>query len=1054
MKFILSGNLFSMVSFVIFRNLGNTLSLSLRAFQMVFFNNPAPMQTSKKLPFFFLLFCMLLSAVPAFSQRTPAYSGRFQELKNAFELLEKSNFRAASEEFDRFVSAANPELRETACFYRALCREYLHQPDALEQLMDFNRQFPGSAYEPRIWLQAGHHHFRNKKWEASLESYGKTETGILDYADRAEADYRCGISAFQLQQYDRARVFFRKSKTANHPHAPASAYYCAWLNFRDNQLDEALKDLDQAINSVEFRSSIPVLRVGILYKKRSYAEAAAYAESAFRDTAKIANPEELHMVTGECWFSLGDFEKAATHFEQYSKSIKSNMPRPLQFQMAFAAYKTNQTDRAITGFRQVAAKLDTLKGKQDTLGQLGSYYLGNCYLKKDLRQFALNAFDVASSLEADRKIQEDAWFQAGKICYDLEKYSEAVDVLKDFCDAFPRSSFLPEANELIGEALMNTRDYEAALQYMEKNKVKSERLTIAYQRAAYQQGTILFNDANYAKAAELFQLSLKNPSDKETRVAAQFWYAESLKRQRQYGKAAQEFAGCLKNDDLPDSPYRQKAHYGLGYAQMNQKEYAKALASFRDCIQECEKSGHRQELPDAQLRVADCLYAAKDYQAALKAYDKAMDLRNPEMDYIFFQKGTIYSLLKDFDNARSNFSILTEKYPKSALYDQAVYQKAQMDFEAGNYQAAIRGFGSIIENMESSAVIPFCYLNRGIAASNLKEFQVAARDFKHILDAFPSHSTANSAILGLQEALVQTGEVEQLNDYIAKYKRANPESDALESIEFETCKALYNNQKYDKAIVGFQEYLKNYGTSGFAPEARFYLAESIYRGGNRPEALSIYREIVNQGKSNWYIRSSFRMAELEYASANFRTAASLYLSLLDGVVKSNKDVNNASLGLIECQYQLGRYDSVSLLCNELLKKENLAADVSNKVSLYAAKVYVGKGEYEKAIDELLNTVNNAQDINGAEAQYLVGEVFYKQGKNNESLSALFELKSRFAAYPKWYNKGFLLMADNYVAMKEIFQAQATLKSIIENAKDKETVAGAKSRLAALKTEEM
>jgi predicted negative regulator of RcsB-dependent stress response len=136
----------------------------------------------------------------------------------------------------------------------------------------------------------------------------------------------------------------------------------------------------------------------------------------------------------------------------------------------------------------------------------------------------------------------------------------------------------------------------------------------------------------------------------------------------------------------------------------------------------------------------------------------------------------------------------------------------------------------------------------------------------------------------------------------------------------------------------------------------------------------------------------------------------------------------------------------------LLKKENLSPDVFNKASLYSAKVLVGKGEYEKALDELLNTVNNAQDINGAEAQFLVAEVFYKQKKFNESLAALFDLKSRFATYPKWYNKGFLLMADNYVAQKEYFQAQATLNSIIENAKDKETVTGAKSRLAALKAE--
>ena len=1012
------------------------------------------MRSPKSISKFFSLAAGLIFCHSAFSQKTLSTRSDFPELKDAFQLLEKGNVRAALGEFRSFAGKGSGDLRQTACFYEAYCCEVLHQPDAEDKLLDFNRAYPASQYESRTWLNLGRHHFRIKKWESALEYFGKTEDGKLDYQDRAEADYKTGVAAFQLQQYDRARVAFRKARGGNHSWAPSAAYYCAFLNLKDNQLDEALSDLDQAGKSAEFKPSIPVLRAGILYKKRSFAEAAAFAEASFRDTAKISNPEELHLIAGESWFNLRDYEKAASHFELYSKTIRSNMPRPLQFRMAFSAYKTGQSDRAITGFRQVAARLDTAKGKQDSLGQAGSYYLGICYLKKEQKQFALNAFDVASSLTADARIQEDAWFQAGKISYDLEKFAEAIDILKDFTQAFPQSGYLSEANELIGEGLLNTQDFEAALQYMEKNRVKSERLTLAYQRAAYQRGTVLFNDGNPGKAAEMFLLSLKYPSDKETQLAAQFWLAESYLRERQYGKAAQEYAQTLRTEGPGVSTFKGKSFYGLGYAHFNQKEYSKALGNFRDCVQEAEKSGQRQDLADAQLRLADCLYATKDYPAALRAYDKAMDARTSEMDYAFYQKGVVYSSLKDFENARTNFSVVVEKYPKSRLYDQAVYQKAQMDFEAGNFQSAIKGYGSIIDQMEGSPVIPYCYLNRAISASNLKEFQVAAKDFKHILDAYPSHPAANSAILGLQEALVQTGEVDQLNEYIGKYKKANPESDALESIEFETCKALYNNQKYEKAISGFQEYLKSYSTSSFVPEARFYLAESMYRGGSKAESLPLYKEILSQGRSNWFIRASFRVAELEFSSGNYRASSDRYLNLLNGVARSNKDINNASLGLIESQFQLGRFDTVSLLCSELLKKENLAVDVSNKASLYAAKVFVGKGEYEKAIDELLTTVNNAQDINGAEAQYLVGEVFYKQQKYNESLAALFELKSRFAAYPKWYNKGFLLMADNYVAMKETFQAQATLKSIIENAKDKETVAGAKARLASLKTEDL
>jgi TolA-binding protein len=1012
------------------------------------------MHSLKSIPEIIFLVLLLAAGSPAYAQRTLSNASDFPVLKDAFELMEKGNIRGASEAFSRYSASADNDLRQAALFYQAYCSELLHQPDAENQFLAFQQRFPESVFEGRVWLNLGRHHFRVKKWEAALESFGKSENHPLLESDRAEADFKTGVAAFQLKQYDRARVAFRKARSGTHSYAASAAFYCAFLNIRDNQLDEALSDLNLAEKSAEYRPGIPVLRAGVLYRKRSFSETAAYAEACFKDTVKFSNPEELHMLAAESWFNLRDYEKASGHYDLYSKSIKSNMPRPLQYRMAFSAYKTNQTDRAISGFRQVAARLDTAKGKLDTLGQAGSYYLGVCYLKKDLKQFALNAFDVASSMEADRQIQEDAWFQAGKISYDLEKYAEAIDILKDFTASFPKSNYLQEANELIGEGLLNTQDFEAAMKYMEKNRIKSERISLAYQRAAYQRGTVFFNDGNPGKAIEMFQLSLKYPSDKETQQAAQFWLAESYQRERQYQKAEQEYSIFLRMDGISASQLKQKALYGLAYTHFNQKEYSRALGNFRDCIQECEKSGQKRDLPDAQLRLADCLYTTKDYASALKAYDKGIDIRTPEMDYAFYQKGLVYAALKDYENARTNFSVVVEKYPKSGLFDQAVYQKAQMDFEAGNYQSAIRGYTGIIEKMEGSPVIPYCYLNRGISASNLKEFQVAAKDFKHILDAYPVHPAANSAILGLQEALVQTGEVDQLNDYIGKYKKANPESDALESIEFETCKALYNNQKYDKAIAGFQDYLQNYGSSGFAPEARFFLAESIYRGGNKQDALAIYKEILGQGKSNWYIRANFRVAELEFASGNYRAASDRYLNLLAGIARSNKDVNNATLGLVESQFQLGRFDTVSLLCADLLKKENLAIDVANKASLYAAKVFVGKGEYEKAIDELLNTVNNAQDINGAEAQYLVGEVLFKQAKYNESLAALFELKSRFSAYPKWYNKGFLLMADNYVAMKEIFQAQATLKSIIENAKDKETVAGAKARLAALKSEDL
>ena len=991
----------------------------------------------------------------AFAQRTLSIHSSDPKLKSALDLMERRNFQASIIEFQNYLqSAVSPSNGnvELANFYVAHCALNLSHPDAEEQLLKFNKNFPNSIYESRSYFDLGSYYFKIKKWETSVQYFTKISKDGLEDDLQIEADYKTGVACFQLQQFDRSKSYFQKIKNRNHPYKGSAAYYTAYLNYKDGLLDDALSDLDLAATTPDFKSSIPVLKASILYKKKSYDAVIELGNSTFKDTARVSNPEELHLLVGESYFNKKEYKLAAEHFDKYSKSSKGNIGRPLQFRIAFTYFKTDQTDKAIAGFRQVAARIDTAKNKLDSVGQFSSYFLGVCYLKKDQKQFALNAFDQASMLNADAKIQEVSWFNAGKISYDLEKYGDAVEILKDFLENYPKSEYVNEANELVGEGLLNSNDFEAALAYMEKTKIKSERLSFAYQRAAYQRGTTFFNDGNTLKAVELFNQSLKYPGDRETLAATHFWLGESYSKDRQFSKAVFEYNSVLKIESSAATAYFSKSKYGLGYALFNLKEYAKALGSFKDFISDSEKSAQRYNLPDAYLRYADCLYATKDYTGALRNYDKAMDAKTSEMDYAFYQKGVVYAVLKDFENARTNFSVVVEKYSRSRLFDEALFQKAQMDFESTNYQAAIRGYSNIVETMPESSVIPFCYLNRGISASNLKEYPAAISDFKKILDTYPNHSTANSAILGLQEALVQTGEVDQLSDYIGKYKRANPESDALESIEFETCKALYNSQKYPKAISGFQEYLKNYGTSSFVTEAKFYLAESQYRGGSKPEALTLYKEIIGLGRGNWFIRSSFRVGELEFANGNFQASANQYSNLLNGVVKSNKDINLATLGLIENNYQLGRYDTVSILSSDLLKKENLAQDVANKASLYAAKVYVGKGDYEKAIDELLNTVNNAQDINGAEAQYLVGEVFYKQKKYNESLAALFDLKSRFSSYPKWYNKGFLLMSDNYVGQKEYFQAQATLNSIIENAKDKETVSGAKSRLAALKAE--
>ncbi len=140
--------------------------------------------------------------------------------------------------------------------------------------------------------------------------------------------------------------------------------------------------------------------------------------------------------------------------------------------------------------------------------------------------------------------------------------------------------------------------------------------------------------------------------------------------------------------------------------------------------------------------------------------------------------------------------------------------------------------------------------------------------------------------------------------------------------------------------------------------------------------------------------------------------------------------------------------------NNILTKGNISQDATNRAQLYLAKAAYSEGNFDEAIDQLLTTINSAQDQYGAEAQFLLGQIFYQQKRHQESLNTLFEFSESFADYESWLGKAFLLVADNYIALDELFQAKGTVKSIIDNSSIKIVVDEARKKLILIEKMEM
>jgi TolA-binding protein len=561
----------------------------------------------------------------------------------------------------------------------------------------------------------------------------------------------------------------------------------------------------------------------------------------------------------------------------------------------------------------------------------------------------------------------------------------------------------------------------------------------------------MFNNERFPDAIAMFQKSLQTPQDADMKIASNFWSGEAYSAARQYPEAIIQYTAVLREPKATASDYAMKSRYGIGYAYYNNKEYPKALEHFREYVNRSNASANAQNYNDALLRLADSYYVTKNYNEAIRYYDQAISRNTVDKAYAYFQKGAVLSAMNRPEEAKSSFDNVVTQFPKSTYADNAAFQKAELDFENGSYAASIAGFSRILDQKPNSPIVPYALLKRAAAYSNMQNYDKAIQDYQVIINQYTAHKTSTNALLGLQEALSNAGRGEEFSTYLAKYKQTNPQSNAVENIEFEAAKTLYFSEKYQKAIDSFNAYLKQYPSNVLSEDAKFYMAESYYRLNDQANARKYYQTVISENKSQFVNRSVSRMADIELASKNYAAATTYYNQML-ATARNKRDQFTAWIGLMDAHYALAKYDSVQYYADQIINTGNATLSAQNKALLYRGKIAYAQGNYDKAIDEFLKTLNSAKDENGAEAQYLMGEALYKQKQYKQSLEAMFELNKTFAAYDKWRGKAFLLISDNYVALNEVFQAKATLNSIIENSPDKEVVAAAKVKLATIESQ--
>lgn len=984
----------------------------------------------------------------SFAQISPLVSLN-KNYQTGLELLQNEKYVAAAQQFklveqvrskSSTQQVSNAELsllKENAKFYTAVCALELGNADAEALFLEFIREYPLNPNTKLAYFHVGKSYFAQKNYAKALEWFEKTEPSSLSQKERLEYQFKQGYAYFELKNYDKAEPLFETVKKEDSPFKESATYYFAYINYLNKEYKTALANFEKLKGSPTYEASYPYYITSMYYLDERYDDVIDYAIPAMAKTKQQYEPEMLSLVAAS-YFAKSEFKNAEKYFaEFYAKDKNQTKNNLFIYQYGYALFQNGKYKESVT----VLEKLNT----DDVYLQNGMYTLGQSSLKLNNKEKARSAFFRASRLEFDKVIQEEAWYSYAKLSYELDFNSQALEATQAFLKQFPNSRKVNEAKTLLGEILLTSKNYQAAIDILEPIQNKTPEAKAAYQKVTYFRGLEFYNERAFPNALSMFLRSGNFNEDKEIYALSVYWMAESMYELRKFGEAVKTFEKFLTLPDADQTEVYNFANYALGYAAFEDEKYPKAATYFERFLRGNDKDA--KTINDATLRLADSYFVNKNYGEAMSNYNKIINGKLTGEDYALFQKGMIYGLQKQDDTKISTMQSLLSKFPNSNYADDAGFETAYTYFNKGDFDKSKSDLVDLVAKYPRSSYVPRALITIGLVQYNQDQDDAALESFKKVIRDYPSAPEAKQALESIKNIYVDKGDANGFIAYAATTPLGNYSMSEQDNIMFQAANNRYLKGDAQGTYEAINAYLEKFPKPIHDKEAKFIRAESLVKLGRSSEAIADYDYILNDWTSDYTERSLMSVSKVLMDEKKYNEAI-VYLKRLETTADYKVHYNYAINNLIKAYSALGMADDMIKYADIVKNADKASEEEKNSSDLFAGKAYLLKADTVQAVKAFNNVVAKTKTVAAAEAKYNLAAVQYAKGDYKTSQKTCFDLINNMPSYDYWVAKSFILLADNYLALKDKLQAKSTLLSIIDNYEGKDDIIPtAKEKLA-------
>ena len=943
--------------------------------------------------------CLVVGSHMASGQRSYQFDAPNRLFVEGKELFSLKNYSGCIDKLEAYKQhSTDADLIQEADYMLVYSAYEQGRPNAVELLKDYLDVYPASRHADEVNFLIGSAHFGQGEYQKAIFWFNESNIDMLSPEQQEVYCFRLAYSLLQIGDMEKARGYFARIEQIGTKYREASTYYVAYIDYATGKYNNALVEFTRLKDLPDYKERSLYYITQIYFIQNKYEKVISEGKELLASYPDSENNSEVYRIMGNAYYHLGNEDQAINMLSKYVSSTDSPLRGDLYI-LGVCYYNKGNYSSAVNALGRTVRE-------NDALSQNAYLYLGQSYLKLKDKNNARMAFEAAATSSFDKQVKE---------------------------------------------AALTTKNYQAALNSIDKIKHPSTKILEAKQDILFQLGTQAFTNMELDKAVDLFSRAISlGAYNLESRNDAYFWRGESYYRQGEYNKAISDYRTYLNNTRQRNTDMYALAHYNLGYSYFKLKEYGEALNRFRQYVN-LESNQQTPAYADAYNRIGDCLFHNRQFAMAEENYTRAAQLQPSAGDYSVYQKGFLLGLQKDYKGKISVMDRLIREFPESQYVDDALFEKGRSYVLLDNNQAAAASFEQLMRDFPQSSLARKAGVQLGLIYFNDNQPEKAADAYKSVISNYPGSEEAKVALQDLKSVYIELNDINSFAAY-ANSLGGNVRFEVSEqdSLTYLAAEKLFMRGDNEGARRSLTNYLQTFPQGAFSSNANFYLASIAFAKKDLEEAKRLFSLVLESGDTKFREESWARKAEIEYLDKDYAAAMESFKHL-QAVAENPENKEAAKLGLMRCAELTGQPQEALLAANDLLKEPKLSPEIMSEARYVRAKAYISLKQENKALADLKEISKDTRTIHGAEAKYLLAQLYYDNKDDKNAETVLMNFIENGTPHQYWLARGFILLADIYIRQGDDFQARQYLTSLQNNYKgDDEIAAMIEDRLGKLK----